>query len=64
MKFLLSLVLILGSLAGIAMCFLSDIVADSSYAVFNGLDLSFKLGIFFFVTFLGGLSLMFSRDSL
>jgi hypothetical protein len=63
MKFVLSLILIVGSLAGIAICFMSDIVADSSVAVFNGMDLSFKFGIFFVAVFLGGLSLMLSRDS-
>jgi hypothetical protein len=63
MKFVLSLILIVGSLAGIAICFMSDIVADSSVAMFNGMDLSFKFGIFFVAVFLGGLSLMLSRDS-
>jgi hypothetical protein len=43
---------------------MSDIVADSSVAMFNGMDLSFKFGIFFVAVFLGGLSLMFSHDSL
>jgi len=64
MKFILSLILVIGSLVGIALCFMSDIVADSSVAMFNGMDLSFKFGIFFVAVFLGGLSLMFSHDSL
>jgi hypothetical protein len=64
MKFILSLILIIGSLFGIAICFMSDIVADSSLAIFNGLDLSLKLGLFFVAVFLGGLSLMFSRDTM
>lgn len=63
MKFILSVILVIGSLVGIAVCFMSNIVADSSVAMFNGMDLSFKLGIFFVAVFLGGLSLMFSHDS-
>ncbi len=64
MKFLLSFVLLIGSLAGIAVCVLSDITVDSSLAVFNGMDLTLGLGIFFAAVFLGGLSLLFSRDTL
>ena len=64
MKFLLSFVLVIGSLVGIAVCFLSHITVDSSLALFNGMELSLKLGIFFVAVFLGGLSLMFSNDSL
>ena len=63
MKFLLSFVMIIGSMVGIAACFLSDITMDSSLSIFNGMDLSLKLGLFFVAVFLGGLSLMFSRDS-
>ena len=64
MKLILSLVLVIGSLIGIAVCFTSDIVADSSMAFLNGMDLSVKFGIFFIAVFLGGLSLLFSRDTL
>jgi hypothetical protein len=63
-KFLLSFVLVIGSLAGIAVCLMSDIVVDSSLSFFNGMDLSLILGIFFVAVFLGGLSLLFSRDTL
>lgn len=64
MKFLLSFILVIGSLIGIAVCLLSDVVVDSSLSLFNGLDVSLWLGIFFGAVFLGGLSLLFSRDSL
>jgi hypothetical protein len=64
MKFILSFVLVIGSLVGIAVCFMSDIVADSSLAIFNGMDLSLKFGIFFVAVFLGGLSLLFSSDTM
>ena len=64
MKFILSLFLVIGSLVGIAVCFMSDIVADSSLALFNGMELSLKFGLFFIAVFLGGLSLLFSRDTM
>lgn len=64
MRFLLSFVLVIGSLAGIVVCFFSDITVDSSLALFNGLDVSFWFGIFFVAVFLGGLSLLLSRDTL
>ena len=64
MKFLLSLFMVIGSLFGIAVCFLSNIVVDSSLAIFNGMDLSLTLGLFLVAVFLGGLSLMFTRDTL
>jgi hypothetical protein len=64
MKILLSIVLVMGSLFGLVVCFFSDIIADSSLALFNGMDLSLEFGIFFVAVFLGGLSLLFSRDPL
>ena len=64
MKFLLSVVMVIGSLFGIAVCFLSNIVVDSSLTIFNGMDLSLSLGLFLVTVFLGGLSLMFTRDTL
>jgi hypothetical protein len=64
MKLILSLLLVVGSLVGIAVCFMSDIVVDSSLALFNGMELSLKLGIFFVAVFLGGLSMLFSRDTM
>lgn len=64
MKYILSFILVVGSLVGIAVCFMSDIVVDSSLALFNGMELSLKLGIFFVAVFLGGLSLLFSRDTM
>jgi|WetSurMetagenome_2_1015567.scaffolds.fasta_scaffold909700_1 hypothetical protein len=62
MKLILSLLIIIGSLVGMAISFMSEIVVDSSFSLFNGMELSMKLGIFFIVVFLGGLSLLFSRD--
>jgi hypothetical protein len=64
MKFLLSLVMVVGSVVGIAMCFMNDIIIDSSMPLFNGMDVSLYLGIFLVAVFIGGLSLMFSHDSL
>jgi hypothetical protein len=64
MKFILSFILVLGSMVGIAVCFTSDIVVDSSMAFLNGMDLSLKFGIFFIAVFLAGISMLFSRDTL
>jgi hypothetical protein len=64
MRFVLSLFLVVGSLAGIAICFMSNIVADSTLEAINGMDLSLKFGVFFIAVFLGGVSLLFSRDTL
>lgn len=64
MKFLLSFILVIGSLIGIVICFLSNIVVDSSFTLFDGIDMSLSLGIFLVAVLLGGLSLMFSHDSL
>ena len=60
----MSFILVIGSLVGIAVCVLSDIVVDSSLALFNGINLSLTLGVFLVAVFLGGLSLLFSRDTL
>jgi hypothetical protein len=64
MKLILSLILVIGSLVGIAVCVMSDIFVDSSLAVLNGMELSLKFGIFFVAVFLGGVSLLFSRDTM
>jgi hypothetical protein len=64
MKFILSLVLVIGSLGGMALCFLSKITVASGVTLFNGINLSMVLGIFLVAVFLGGISLMFSNDNL
>ena len=55
MKFLSSFFLIIGGLFGTAICFLSNIVVNSSLAIIDGLELSIGLGLFFMVAFLSGL---------
>ena len=55
MKFLFSLVLIIGGLCGIAVSFLSNIVANSSLAIFDGLELSIWFGLFSIVVFINGI---------
>ena len=59
MKFLSGIFLIIGGLSGTVICFLSNIVSNSSLAIFDGLDLSVWLGVFFIVAFLSGLYYMF-----
>jgi hypothetical protein len=63
-KFVLSLLLVVGSLAGIAICLFSDITVDSTVQALNGMNMSLVLGVFFVAVFLGGLSLLFSRDTI
>lgn len=55
MKLVFGVFLIMGGLCGAAMSFLSKIVVDSSLPIFNGLDVSMALGLFFIVVFLSGL---------
>ncbi len=55
MKLLLSLLLILGGLFGVAISFLSSIVVNSSLAIFDGVELSIWLGWFFILVFLNGI---------
>ena len=59
MKLLSSIFLIIGGLSGTAICFMSNIVANSSLAIIDGLELSIWLGLFFVVAFLSGLYYMF-----
>ena len=59
MKTMSSLLLILGSLAGAAMSFLSTIVVDSPITFINGRDLSLWLGLFFVFAFISGLYYLF-----
>jgi hypothetical protein len=59
MKFLSSIFLMIGGLSGTVICFLSDIISNSSLALIDGLDLSVWLGLFFVVAFFTGLYNMF-----
>ena len=62
MRFLLSLLLVIGGISGIAICFLSDISVSSSLYILDGLELSIVLGVFSVVVFLNGLYNLFSND--
>ena len=55
MRFLLGTVLIIGSIGGAAISFLSNIVVTSSLPIFDGLNLSLGLALFSVVAFLSGL---------
>ncbi len=62
MKLLSSLFLIFGGLFGMAISFLGNIVVNSSLAIFDGLELSIGLGLFFIVAFLSGLYYLLSTN--
>ena len=62
MRFSLSLLLIIGGVCGIVICFLSDISVSSSLYILDGLELSIVLGVFSVVVFLNGLYNLFSND--
>jgi len=55
MKLLFGAILFIGSVFGMLVSFLSQIVVNSSLSVINGLEMSLALGIFFIMTGLSGL---------
>ena len=62
MKFLFGVLLIVGGICGTAMSFLSEIIVNSSLPIFDGLQLSVGLGLFFIVAFLSGIQILFSTN--
>jgi DMSO reductase anchor subunit len=62
MKFLFSLFLIIASLLGIIVCFMSSIVVESSLPMINGWELSVTLGVFCLLALINGLYNMFSTS--
>ena len=62
MKLVFNLLLIVGGLAGVVVCFVSDISVSSSLYMFDGLELSIVLGVFSAVILLNGLINLFSND--
>ena len=62
MKLFFNLLLIISGLAGVVVCFVSDISVSSSLYMLDGLELSIILGMFSVVMLLNGLINLFSRD--
>ena len=62
MKLVFNLLLIVSGLAGVVVCFVSDISVSSSLYMIDGLELSIILGVFSAVILLNGLINLFSND--
>jgi len=62
MKFLFSLVLIIGGICGAAIGFLSNIVVSSPLTIVDGMELSLALGLFSVVIMINGICNLFSTD--
>jgi len=60
MRLSCGIVLLVGSLIGMVLSFISDIVVNSSLASFNGMEISMVLGLFFVITFFGSLYILVS----
>ncbi len=62
MRFMLSLLLIMGGVCGITVSFLSDISVSSNVNFLDGLELSIVLGVFSVIVFFNGLYNLLSND--
>lgn len=65
MKFLFGFLLIIGGMCGIAISLLGHTVVTSTVMLINGMELSFGIGFFSFIAFLGGayiISMMLSKQ--
>jgi len=54
MRVICGAILVVGSIFGMFLSFFSDITVNSEVAVFNGMQLSLGLGVFFILTCLSG----------
>lgn len=55
MRISCGILLLVVSLVGMVLSFISDIVISSPISTFNGLEISLYLGLFFAVTFVGSI---------
>ena len=61
MKLSLGIILLLGSLVGIALTFFGKIVIDTPITTFTGSEISIALGLFFGLSFISSIVLLFSN---
>jgi hypothetical protein len=54
MRILCGVILVVGSIFGMFLSFFNQITVNSEVSVFNGMQLSMGLGIFFILSCLGG----------
>ncbi len=62
MKLLFGVVLFLGSVFGMLVSFLGQVVVNSSLSVINGLEMSLMLGVFFIMTGLSGIYMIINHN--
>jgi hypothetical protein len=62
MKLLFGAVLFIGSVIGMLVSFLSQVVVNSSIPVINGLNMSLALGIFFILAGLSGIYIILNHN--
>ncbi|OGO31242.1 MAG: hypothetical protein A2Z29_09405 [Chloroflexi bacterium RBG_16_56_11] len=61
MRLSCGIILLIGSLVGIVLSFISKIVINSPLTTFNGMEISIVLGLFFGLTFIGSIYILFSN---
>jgi hypothetical protein len=62
MKLSLGIFLLMGSLVGIALSFFGKIVIDTPITTFTGSEISVALGLFFGLSFVSSIILLFSNS--
>jgi hypothetical protein len=62
MKLLFGAILLFGSIVGMLVSFLSQIVVNSPVSVINGLEMSWALGIFFIMAGLSGIYMLLNHN--
>ena len=62
MKLSLSIILLVGSLVGIALSFFGNIVIDTPLTTLTGSQISIALGLFFGISFISSIILLFSNN--
>ena len=55
MRIICGIILVVGSIFGMFLSFFSQITVNSEVSVFNGMQLSMGLGVFFILACLGGI---------
>ena len=61
MKLSIGILMLLGSLVGLALSFFGKIVIDTPINTFTGSEISIALGLFFGLSFIGSIILLFSN---
>jgi hypothetical protein len=62
MRIICGIILVVGSVFGMCLSFLSRITVNSDVSVFNGMQLSMGLGIFFILACLGGIYIIANSE--